>query len=727
MLKFLKYTFFTLFFLVLIIAGIGFYFYKTFNPNDYKSKIEAIASKALNRQLSINGNIGIAISLIPTIEINDVELSNPDWATSPYFLKIKQAKVIFKIKPLFDKRIEIDSVSILGPQINLEISKAGEENWIFTDNNTPQKEDIKAEIENEIEKEIDSPLAFSLGSIMLGDTLIKDGSLTYFDAQKGQKESLKIYELFSDYIDENSNLNLNIDVQYDSYRVSGDFETAPLATILNNPVNLPIKTNLKINNSNLVFNGTVSELSDKAKISGHAEFYNPNGGFGLPETKLIADITANTSEVDVKIINFDVAKNSATGNVKINISGKIPNITANLKSQLINIETLTQSFSSVSYFPELIKTANAAPTQQNMLSEKIDYSPLNLVNGDFNIEIAKLIINKDIIVDGLKAKAKINNGILTVNPLNLVFAQGDIIADATVNAKTKSLAINVDSKNLILQEVLDNLKYTNEATFGFKEGGKTDIKANLKTSGETYGALLKNMNGNLIVILDKSKIQTGKFEFLYSNLISQVLQALKMYQPKEGRATINCAVIRSDIKNGVASFPNGIAIDTKNLTLISAGTINLSNQKIDLSLKPSTRKLSDTSISQALSSLIKIKGTLDDPKIGIDDAGAIKTIVGVVTTGPVMLGSQVLLDGDDYPCYTALEGTSEAKRFPAPKGITSSTKKAYNATSDTIDNTVKGVMSAAGGLAGGVKDAAGGLLNALAGKKADSKSKKDAK
>ena len=36
-------------------------------------------------------------------------------------------------------------------------------------------------------------------------------------------------------------------------------------------------------------------------------------------------------------------------------------------------------------------------------------------------------------------------------------------------------------------------------------------------------------------------------------------------------------------------------------------------------------------------------------------------------------------------------------------------------------------MSAAGGLAGGVKDAAGGLLNALAGKKADSKSKKDAK
>ena len=102
----------------------------------------------------------------------------------------------------------------------------------------------------------------------------------------------------------------------------------------------------------------------------------------------------------------------------------------------------------------------------------------------------------------------------------------------------------------------------NQAKTDLSNAIKTDIKANLKTSGETYGALLKNMNGNLIVILDKSKIQTGKFEFLYSNLISQVLQTLKMYQPKEGRATINCAVIRSDIKNGVAYFPNGIALDS---------------------------------------------------------------------------------------------------------------------------------------------------------------------
>ena len=69
-----------------------------------------------------------------------------------------------------------------------------------------------------------------------------------------------------------------------------------------------------------------------------------------------------------------------------------------------------------------------------------------------------------------------------------------------------------------------------------------------------------------------------------------------MYKPAQGKTTLNCAVLRADIKNGVASFPNGIAVDTKNLTLISGGTINRYNQKIDLSLKPSSRNIKDTLI-----------------------------------------------------------------------------------------------------------------------------------
>lgn len=714
MLKFLKYTFLTLFFLILIIAAGGFYFYKNFDPNNYKDKIQELASKALNRRLTINGDIKVALSLIPTIEINDIEISNPEWAVSPYFLKVKQADVIFKIKPLFDKKIEIDAINILGPQINLEISEKGEENWVFTSpdqTENQQTEDIKKEIENEIKN---NPLAFSLGSIVLGDTLIKDGEITYFDAQKKQKETLKIYKIFSDYIDKNSNLNITADIQYTSYHLNGIVETASLAKFLNNQTDIPLKTNLKINKSSLMFDGIISEISEKANISGHIEVYNPKGGFDLPETKLVTDIKANFSEVELKKVALDIAKNLINGSIKINISGKIPNITASIKSKSINLETLIPQTSTTSYFPEIIKTANAATTKPNILNEKIDYSPLKILNGNFDIDIAKLIINKDLIVDGLKSKIKISNGTLTINPLNLVFAEGQIFADAIINANNMNIIANINTKDLIMQEVLDNLKYTNDANFGITAGGKTDVKANIKTSGQTYGDLLKNMNGNIIVILDKSKVQTGKLEFLSSNIISQILQSLKMYQPKDGKATVNCAVIRADIKNGIASFPNGIAVDTKNLTLVSSGSINLDNQKIDLSLKPSSKTLSGTNISQAISSLIKIKGTLDDPRIGVDDAGAIKTLVGVVTTGPVMLGSQVLLNGDDYPCYTALIGTEEAKRFPAPKGLTANTKKAYSATSDSIDNTVNGVISTA-------NDLAGGLLNALSGKKKSSK------
>ena len=716
MMKFFKYLFILLFLLCLAIGGMGFYFYKTFNPNNYKTKIEEIASKALNRDLKINGDIKIALSFIPTIAINGIEIGNPEWATSPYFLRIGEADVTFKIKPLFDKRIEIDAINISNFDINLEVAKNGNQNWIFVgeDEDITQKaEDAKMSLEKEI---ANNPAIISLGSLMLDEAKISDGKITYFDARNAQKQTLIVHSLFSDYIDEISPLSINADVQYEGYRISGKISSGNINQLMNNPVNLPINMDISINQASVVFDGNISEISDKASISGRINAYNPANSFGLPETTLISEIEVSTKDVKADISTLNIATNLITGKINANISGKVPYVNATLKSKLINLESLNKNISVLSYLPDIIKVADAAPVQKNILKEKIDYSLLKILNGNIDLEIGQLIINKDFIVDGLITKAKMNNGILTINPLNLTFAKGNIIADAVINANLQAISANINTKNLILQEVLDNLKYTNGITFGFTKGGNTDIKANLKTRGKTYDDLLKNLNGNLIIILDKSEVRTGKFEFLHSNIISQILQVLKVYTPKDGKSTVNCAVIRTDIKNGIASFPNGIAIDTKNLTLISAGTINLDNKKIDLSLKPSSKNLSAANISQAVSSLIKIRGTLDDPKIGIDDAGAIKTLVGVVTTGPVMFGSQVLLDGDDYPCYTALEGTSEANRFPAPKGIAATTKKAYSTTSDSLDDTVKEVMSAAGEVAGGVKNAAGGLFNFLSGK-----------
>ena len=131
-------------------------------------------------------------------------------------------------------------------------------------------------------------------------------------------------------------------------------------------------------------------------------------------------------------------------------------------------------------------------------------------------------------------------------------------------------------------------------------------------------------------------------------------------------------------------------MNAKELTLVSDGNINLVNDKIDFDLRPFSGKVSNTNVMQAISSLIKIKGTLQSPKIALDDKEALKTIVGVATTGgTAYLGSKLLLDADGSPCYTALN----ANRFPKPSGVAATTQNVYQETTDQVGKGLKAIIN----------------------------------
>ncbi len=146
-------------------------------------------------------------------------------------------------------------------------------------------------------------------------------------------------------------------------------------------------------------------------------------------------------------------------------------------------------------------------------------------------------------------------------------------------------------------------------------------------------------------------------------------------------------------------------------TLVANGNVNLKNDKISVSIKPFAGKLTDTNIAKALSSLVKLTGTIQNPKIGIDSANAVKTIVGVTTGGPVYLGAQMLLENDGSPCYTALQGTGYETMFPKPENVIQSTT---GDVGQILDDSV-----------GVVKDTTKGLLNLLSGGTLERKSQSE--
>ena len=119
--------------------------------------------------------------------------------------------------------------------------------------------------------------------------------------------------------------------------------------------------------------------------------------------------------------------------------------------------------------------------------------------------------------------------------------------------------------------------------------------------------------------------------WLSNNILSQLLNLLKIDTLKQKSLEVGCMVVRSDFSGRKAFFPKGIAFNSDKIKLVGSGDINLVNDDINFTIAPTLNKLVDGNITQALASFVKVEGTLDNPKLRLDTSLALNTIVFIFT------------------------------------------------------------------------------------------------
>ena len=687
-------------FILIVVVGVAagiWYFTRNFDLNSYKYLIEEQAYKYTGRELKINGDAHLGISFIPTLVIDDITFANASWAEQPYMAKIKNLHIEIALLPLLQKELIIKDFTLVEPQIYLEKSASGMTNWDFT---LPQKATASVQTMGfaQLEKmntlqlaTADSPdfLPDFLKEITIKNIGIDDGYLQYID--NTQKQELSIKTLDFDMESLNSPAQLTLDAVYQKEPVFLKLTLGSINDLLTKNKPVSIDAEAKAYKVDALVKGTVLNPLDNISYDIELAATSPKGNFDLPETEIQTALEGTPSKITANIHKLALANNIIKGSVIADISNKTPQLAAKLESPQIDLRTLQYKKSAASF--NLIATAYATSLVPNT---PVPYSLLRTVNGNFKVNIKKLIIDEAMMANNVALRATLQNGILNINPLNLDFGSGNIDLTGTLNANTKTLNLALNSKNILLQDLHKEFIVTGEGDFGIISGGNTTINAKLTSQGNTYRQLVENLNGQTIMLLDKSKIQTGHLQFMTNTFIQQLLSALNVNTKATAKTHLQCAVIRTDIANGKAVFPQGIAIQSNNFTLSSDGNINLINDKINFVLRPAFNL--DTGIAQALTSLIKITGTLTDPKISLDDKQALKTLVGVATTGGIgYLGSQAATS-DNSPCYTALKGTSFQSLVPQPSAASKaqqetiqSAKDVYNETKANVKQELKNI------------------------------------
>ena len=149
--KFLKWVSYIILALIILWFLALFLLIMFVNPNDYKPQIEKAFSEATGRTLALVGPIHWKIFPTVGLSLENVKIKNPNTLEEasgstthyPDFMVLNSANVSVQLWPLVHKKIEIDTISLTGVNLNLIENSPGKNNWTFNFQKNAENFDLK--------------------------------------------------------------------------------------------------------------------------------------------------------------------------------------------------------------------------------------------------------------------------------------------------------------------------------------------------------------------------------------------------------------------------------------------------------------------------------------------------------------------------------------------------------------------------------------------------------
>ncbi|WP_025999545.1 AsmA family protein [Rickettsia australis] len=308
--------------------------------DNYKGVIIDKVKEATNRDLTINGDIKLSLLPNPAISLSEIKLSSINGTKEPHLVSVESAKASLRLFPLLRGAIEVASIELQKPMINLEVLNNGQKNWQFaTSNNKPKENNVSYAESTNTKTELELPILISHFKII-------DGKVIYIE-----KNSEKIFN------------DINLETKIKSLKGPIDFTLALKA--LQQQINIegnieelrqiiPLSANINLAGEKIKIKGNFDSENHsfigKANIKGHTKT------LGMPadlqnDYELTTTITADNKNVtirdarlnytNIKLLanaNYDIEHNNLKSNIIVNPGNIITEISSNLDKTNIMLQ-----------------------------------------------------------------------------------------------------------------------------------------------------------------------------------------------------------------------------------------------------------------------------------------------------------------------------------------------------------------------------------------------------
>ena len=429
----------------------------------------------------------------------------------------------------------------------------------------------------------------------------------------------------------------------------------------------------------------------------------------VPAFRIAGRLTGGGGGYAVDDLTAKLGNSDLTGRVAVSLGGPRPRLEARLSSKQIDLDELLPPAAREPAAGEGKEKTEKENGKEGGAPRLFSADPLpldGLKAADAKVAFrAERVKVRGLVLSDVAVEVGLSGGRLVVKPLTASVAGGRVSGDITVDAggATPRLAVNLDARKVDLGRLLKDMEITDVLET------RLDATVRIKGGGTSVRAIMAGLDGEFLATLGEGRINNTAVDLVGADLVTEVFTSLNPLAEKDDYTHLTCAVVRMAISNGVATADKGIAVETTKMNIVGSGTVNLKTEKLDLAVRPRPKEGLGISLG-GLAGLVRIKGTLANPGVGVDEMEVAKTGIAVgaaLATGGLSLVAQGLFDKATEgapPCQVALGEVSPATASTAPAQQPAPPPTAGTEEKGVLESLTKGVSGMLEGLFGGKKE-----------------------
>jgi uncharacterized protein involved in outer membrane biogenesis len=231
------------------------------------------------------------------------------------------------------------------------------------------------------------------------------------------------------------------------------------------------------------------------------------------------------------------------------------------------------------------------------------------IDADIKFNAEKIIFRKKLPINKLTTNLHMQDGVLSLLPLNLDIADGNMSSNIILDGSGKSgvntikAKMKVTARHLKVNQLFPVMQEL-PATVGEINGD-----ASLSAVGNSVASLLGASNGEIKALINHGTISKLLLEEMGLNIGNIVI----MHLVGDKLVNLNCMAADFEVSNGLMQTRNFI-VDTDDANIDISGNIDLAQEQLDLTIRPNSKGLRVFSLRAPL----YVRGSFVQPRVNAD-------------------------------------------------------------------------------------------------------------